>query len=198
MSDKKIDARILRSRQLLQAAIIDLIREKGYEQITVQDLCTRANLNRSTFYLHYKDKYDLIICTTQSVLDELRSCVTQAPLVDPENEPHPGMVQLFEHIARHESFYSVMLGEQGYQRFDHSMMQIMRESYTDMLDPIRPEAEQWEVPFEFFINYITSAHFGVIKWWLTTDMEYSTKYMATHLTRLTKSTMQDLAQSKAR
>lgn len=195
MSDERVDARILRSRQLLEEAIIDLIREKGYDQITVKDLCARATLNRSTFYLHYKDKYDLVRQTVIKVLDDLRSCVTAAPLIQPGHEPFPGIVQLFEHIVRHATFYSVMLGEEGYQRFDHSMMNVLRESYLEMMTPIRADAEKWEVPFEFFVNYITSAHFGVIKWWVSTGMEYSIKYMATHLTRLTKSTVQDLAKS---
>ena len=194
MSGEKVDARILRSRQLLQEAMIALIGEHGYDQITVQDLCTRATLNRSTFYLHYKDKYDLLIQTIQSVMDELRNCVMLAPLLVTPNEPLPGIVQMLEHFARHATFYTVMLGEEGFQRFDYSMMKIMREAYSARLDHYRAEAENWQVPFDFFVNYLASAHFGVIKWWLSTDREYSSKYMALHLTRLTTSMVRDLAQ----
>lgn len=192
MSDEKVDARILRSRHLLQEALIALIQEKGYEQITVQDLSKRSTLNRSTFYLHYRDKYDLLYQTVKEVLDELRRCLTLAPLVHPPGEPHPAMMQMFEHIAHHAKFYSVMLGEKGYQQFDYHMLKLMRESYTETLSPLRSQADKWEVPFDFFINYIASAHFGVIKWWLSTDMQYGITYMATHLTRLTHSTARDL------
>ncbi|MGB8953743.1 MAG: TetR-like C-terminal domain-containing protein [Tumebacillaceae bacterium] len=98
-------------------------------------------LIRSTFYLHYKDKFDLLCHTVQKVMDELRSSVTGVPLAYSPEEPHPGMIQLLEHVARHAAFYSVMLGEQGVKRFDYSMMKIMRESYADMLDSLRPEAK---------------------------------------------------------
>jgi len=54
------DPRVKRTRQLLQQALMDLLREKGFQAITVQDIAERATLNRATFYAHFTDKYDLI------------------------------------------------------------------------------------------------------------------------------------------
>jgi len=54
------DPRVKRTRQLLKQALFDLLQEKGFAALTVQDICERATLNRATFYAHYVDKYDLM------------------------------------------------------------------------------------------------------------------------------------------
>jgi AcrR family transcriptional regulator len=57
---KKLDPRVKRTRQLLIQALIDLIKEKGFQAISVQDLSERAGLNRATFYAHFPDKFALL------------------------------------------------------------------------------------------------------------------------------------------
>ena len=77
MSDsegKSLDPRIRRTRQLLQDALVELLKTKSFDEISVQDLVESATLNRGTFYLHYADKYALLESTTasrfQALLDE--------------------------------------------------------------------------------------------------------------------------------
>ena len=60
MTDKN-DRRSQRTRHLLGEALIELMREKGYSAITVSDVIERANVGRSTFYAHYRDKDDLLV-----------------------------------------------------------------------------------------------------------------------------------------
>jgi AcrR family transcriptional regulator len=57
------DPRVKRTRQLLQQAFIDLVREQSFEAISVQDIAARATLNRATFYAHFADKYALLDAT---------------------------------------------------------------------------------------------------------------------------------------
>jgi len=69
---KKLDPRIRRTRKLLNQAFVDLMHEKGFQSITVQDIADRAEVNRATFYAHYEDKYDLLDSyTRESFLDWL-------------------------------------------------------------------------------------------------------------------------------
>jgi len=68
MANKPIDRRVARTRAMLQKAHISLILEKGYEAITVEDICEEANVGRSTFYAHYTSKDDL----RRSGLENLR------------------------------------------------------------------------------------------------------------------------------
>ncbi|RTM09235.1 MAG: TetR family transcriptional regulator [Hyphomicrobiales bacterium] len=59
MARRAIDRRVARTRATLQHALISLIPKKGYEAVTVEDICDAANVGRSTFYAHYTGKDDL-------------------------------------------------------------------------------------------------------------------------------------------
>jgi AcrR family transcriptional regulator len=59
MAKRTIDRRVARTRETLQRALISLILKKGYDAITVEDICEAANVGRSTFYSHYTSKDDL-------------------------------------------------------------------------------------------------------------------------------------------
>jgi AcrR family transcriptional regulator len=69
---KKLDPRIRRTRKLINQAFLDLMHEKGFQSISVQDIADRAEVNRATFYAHYEDKYDLLdSITRESFVDWL-------------------------------------------------------------------------------------------------------------------------------
>ncbi len=56
----KTDRRVLKTQEALKQAVIGLMSEKKFDEITIQDIADRANLNRGTIYLHYQDKFDLL------------------------------------------------------------------------------------------------------------------------------------------
>ncbi len=66
MNEKKLDKRIVRTRQLLTQAFMELLKERGLQAITVQDITERAAVNRATFYAHFEDKYHLF----NTIIDE--------------------------------------------------------------------------------------------------------------------------------
>ena len=68
-NSRKLDPRVERTQEALSAALMALIEEKGYDAISVQDITERSRLNRATFYLHYKDKQDLLIRTSEAAFD---------------------------------------------------------------------------------------------------------------------------------
>lgn len=84
--EKKVDPRIKRTRQLLQQALMDLMREKSFQAITVQDIAERATVNRVTFYAHFEDKYALLEYTMREMFKQrLRSQLPDGSLFSPEN-----------------------------------------------------------------------------------------------------------------
>ena len=92
------DLRVQRTRRLIQEAFIALTVEKGFAAVTVRDITERAIINRSTFYRHYLDKYDL--------LDQFMTNVYQltSGIEEPEAEGMealPGPVKLLRHIQQH-------------------------------------------------------------------------------------------------
>ena len=110
----KNDRRILRTRKLLWEALIALIQEKEYSEITIQDIADRANVNRVTFYLHYRDKQDLLENSVEVIFNDLTSKIT--PLTGEKfrlDVPPEGMTLVYRYIAENAKFYRIILGENG-------------------------------------------------------------------------------------
>ena len=84
--EKKLDPRVKRTRQLLQKALMELMAEKSFQDITVQDIAERATVNRVTFYAHFEDKYALLEYTIREMIKQrLHSEVPQDAPFNPEN-----------------------------------------------------------------------------------------------------------------
>lgn len=68
----KVDRRILKTQESLKKAVIELMAEKNFDDITIQDIADRTNVNRGTIYLHYQNKYDLLDKLIEAHISESR------------------------------------------------------------------------------------------------------------------------------
>ena len=75
----KPDRRIQRTRQSLRTALLTLIKEKGYDAISIEEITERANVGRATFYLHYKDKEDLLLEEFSEMANEKVQVLSEVP-----------------------------------------------------------------------------------------------------------------------
>jgi AcrR family transcriptional regulator len=82
----KVDPRVKRTRKLLQQAFQELMTERGFQDISVQDITDRAEINRATFYAHFEDKYDLLRASVSDALEQqLRGVLPERPQFTVEN-----------------------------------------------------------------------------------------------------------------
>ncbi|MED5020139.1 TetR/AcrR family transcriptional regulator [Paenibacillus chibensis] len=192
MSDKSMpnDPRIKRTLNLIREAFISLIDEKGFDHITVQDITKRAEINRATFYRHYQDKYDILDKIVNEMLDQFQSAF-QLPsdfvvdhFIKDYESPPDSFIRQFEQIANHFKFYKVMLGPNGLPGFSLRLEVIIRDSLYRRSMIAQPIDSQVAMPREIIVRYVTSAHLGIIMYWLENDMPYTPKYMAKQLIRL--------------
>lgn len=196
-----VDRRIVRTKQMLRDALIDLIEERGLEGLTVRDLTQRAGLNRGTFYLHYRDIPDLLKQSKEEVLKGLTESVTKAaermgackesPASPTEQEsrmpsaaPNPTALGAFEYFARHARFFSVMMGSNGDPCFFLEWKKAMMEDMKRKSLIYQPDDTNLSIPRDYLVAYIVSAHLGVIQHWLESGMELSPQEMAALMTRL--------------
>ncbi|WP_256256355.1 TetR/AcrR family transcriptional regulator [Paenibacillus sp. BC26] len=172
---------------MLRDALIDLLEEKGLEAITIRDLMQQAGLHRSTFYLHYRDKYDLLELSKEDMLNEILGIVND---IDPiqlmkhaaRNEPDPVFQKLFEFFTLHAIFFKVLLGPKGDPAYPIQIRSIMEKLIYSKLSII--QSEQIAMPREYIIAYLASANLGVIQHWLAHGMQISTREMALLITRM--------------
>src|SRR4051812_25225829 len=75
----KVDRRIVKSQEAIKKALIDIMSEKNFDQITIQNISDRANVSRKTIYLHYQDKFDLLDKLIEEHINELREMCESTP-----------------------------------------------------------------------------------------------------------------------
>src|SRR4026207_1338777 len=107
MRNTKDDRRAQRARRLASRALIRLMLEKRYNDITVQDIIDRANIGRSTFYAHYLDKEDLLTSGFTRVLDTL-SPEHEQPGAE-EYQALPSLARFFQHVQDHHRLYKALV-----------------------------------------------------------------------------------------
>ena len=139
------DRRTQRTRQALSHALIALIQDKRYDAITVQDICDRANVGRSTFYAHYQDKDDLLTSNFQQAMESLGQ-----PLAYRDGQLIFPIAPLFEHVKGHHHLYKALLWSGGMevlmragQKQWSQQIEQYRRSAVDGSDVSRPCRFRW-------------------------------------------------------
>ena len=178
--EKKVDRRVQRTRHALRVALVELIREKGYDAISVEEITQRANLGRATFYLHYKDKDDILLEEfSEKVSDQVR-LISEIPATfwAPEqisqnpgdrNTLIPAMLLIFKHAAENAEFYRVMLRGQSSKRIADRINEIVVTSYNEVFGvkfKNKPALIYQEVPMDLLAVYFSGALLSCLAWWL--------------------------------
>lgn len=179
---KKTDPRKVRTQALLREALIALMQEKPLEKISVKNLIERAQITRSTFYLHYLDKDDFIDKTITQVLAEYEKRVQYFDEL-PYSEAilKRGKV-FFEYMSENADFYRAMLGSNGVPAFRIRLQQIgLNYFYKRYLPPMQNSANfeyNHHLDFAVLANYIVSAKIGCVDYWLNSGMKLSPDFLA--------------------
>lgn len=189
MENKKMDRRIMRTKQVIRDALVTLIEEKGFDSLTVKDITQRANINRGTFYLHYRDKFDLLEQTVTGMAEECKNIILQANalnLNDYKNtdEPVPIIITLFEYFEHNTSLMRALLKLKGDLAFQNQFKKILWSNIFEKELSVHIKKDNFLVPSEYLITYIISAHLGVIQQWLENGCHESPRQMALILSRL--------------
>lgn len=192
MVDKTLDRRVIRTKRLIREAFTELMGEKGVEGITVNELTAKADINRGTFYLHYKDKQDLLEQCADQIINEINDILKIERQLSLEEtlhyyskyEPPPFVVKLFAYILENSSFMKVMLGPNGDPSFQIRMKEILRKNMLVKIGE-KLHKEQMMVPQECLLAYISSAYLGVIQYWLASGLQESPREMALVLLKIT-------------
>lgn len=174
---EKQDRRILRTKHEIKEAFISLLEEKSFDSITVRDLSERANINRGTFYLHYLDKFDLLEKCEEEIFSKILSIFDADAMIDILQGRDmlvrlPFFIQIFEYLQEEAAFMKVILGPNGDPSFQEKIRQVFVNNIHENILPAF-DVDTIRVPIALFTTYISSAHLGVIQYWLNTGMKES-------------------------
>jgi AcrR family transcriptional regulator len=173
MSSPPTDRRVRRTRELLRSAFVSLIHEKGYDRVTVQDILDRADVGRSTFYAHYRDKEDLLRSGFEDVHAALaaekdaaeRRAGRETPFLQP-------LLAVFQHVEAYRQFWGPTSRTGGHD----PVVRILQEG-TDELVHAHFRSQFPDAPNELEIDaamqFVANACMGLLMWWLDNDIPWS-------------------------
>lgn len=181
--ENRLDRRVVRTRQLLRDALMELILEKGYDEVTVQHIAERANVGRATLYLHYKGgKEELLLSNLEALYDELVERIKPVKSESSLYGNHRASRVAFEHAAEHHDLYLIILHGQG----AGAIAQRIREYLAAVIQgDLEAMNEDSPIPLEIVAHYLAGSLVTLITWWLENDMPHSAEYMAETFARLT-------------
>ena len=176
MENNHEDIRIIKTKRALRAAFIQLLMEKDYDAISIQDIATAAESARITFYRHYTNKEELLVDCLRQTYDELKERVQHGPEGNFAQGYSP-MLILYEHIQDEETLYRILFSSRGTQEVISQLRKFFAENIMQQLIERFP-ADQFQAPVEIIAYHIASAQMGLAAWWLENDKPYTAEYMA--------------------
>lgn len=172
------DRRTQRTRAMLEQALLQLIEERGYENITVQEITDRANIGRATFYLHYQDKEHLLLRTVQRLLTDLTQRLQPLAPDDVLGREQALNSTIFAHIAAHHHLYRVLLSEHGAAFARHQLEEyVTQQAQHFVITPLLQDGRMTAVPIDFLASYLSGTLFAAISWWLDHQGQYTPEEM---------------------
>jgi AcrR family transcriptional regulator len=160
-----MDRRIARTRRVLRSALISLLRRKSYDDITVQDLISEADVGRSTFYAHCNGKEDLLRQGLQTLRVELLEAQRQKQQSPDHHARRPlsFSLLLFEHAASHKDIYPSLRSRRGGDVFMSEIRAVVLDLVSENLTRITFDET---VPRSVTIQYVVGAFMALFGWWL--------------------------------
>lgn len=171
MANIKTDRRSRRTQHTLLEALVSLMQEKRYEAITVQDILDRADVGRSTFYAHYRDKEDLMDNLLVHMMDALLRMEGQQP--ESGNLHLFPVRELFEHIQENQELFKGVARGHGLELFAEKGQAYWSQKVADALQAYLPHGQQPAVPLPVMAQFVSGTLVMMLRWWLDNKMPYS-------------------------
>ena len=164
----KADRRVARTRRALKEALTDLILERGYESVTVQDVIDRADVGRSTFYAHFLDKDDLLM----AILADLDMPAPDTTTWKPDDPAFGWTLELFRHFGSGKRLFKAVASSQ-------SGAIARRETTSRLEDLVRAELSRLRAArrldafrVETVVRFLVGTYIGFMDWWMREENEH--------------------------
>jgi AcrR family transcriptional regulator len=154
-----IDRRIAKTRLALRDALLSLLADRGWDELNIQEICDRANVGRSTFYIHYRSKEDLLAEGLNDLRDALR-------VIKPDNAAaHPPlafMPGLLAHMLEQRQIFKTVIG----RRSGHSIERRFREMVFQLIEQDLLSFNMPNVQHQMVARYIAGGIVDLMAWWV--------------------------------
>jgi len=164
-----MDLRVKKTHDSLQRALLVLLNEKSLENITIAEICRIAEINRGTFYLHYKNVHGVFERYFNDIVKDLKFSYDFPYDVTKDNLSMltPEMIQIFHHVKKHEAFYRIVFDEKTPMLYYHKLLETIR---SFILDSHLEETEHIsDQQLEYLASYTGNSIMGILIQWHKED-----------------------------
>ena len=178
--NEKVDLRIIKTNKVLYEALIELLKTQTFEEVKVSDICEKALVNRSTFYAHFNDKYELVSSLINNFKESLISELNNIDKNISLKEYYLKLIEVFlTHVEGSEDIYrSILINNRN-----SIMMDMIYNTIAEDITP-RVKNNVKDIPEELFISYHLGAIVNVGIDWLKNNKKYSKKEILEYLDKL--------------
>ena len=179
------DPRVIRTRNLLRDALVQLVAEKSFASLTIQDVTDRAGLNRTTFYLHYTGLHELLEDCSRALFSQMRTDIYANKSLTFQQDAtrlEPFVESVFRHLEQHAKFYRAMLGKTGDPFLRGLFQDLLSELiFEPILNKTLSEAPNHQI--EISLQFFSAGFTGIASWWLENGMPISAEQASQQITR---------------
>lgn len=173
--EKKVDRRVIKTRRQLKKGLAALIKEKSVNQITVKELVEEVDINRSTFYLHFKDIQDLLREIEENMEAQIKRAIEEHPIVSGNENAFYFIEDMFRVLDEEREISKALIGPNGDMGFIHRIERIIKENSRGTLEKMFPGKKE---DLKYFYAFCLSGCLGLVKVWLNEGEEKSPEEMA--------------------
>ena len=186
MEKRKEYRSAVRSRRLIRSAFLELLREKAYEKITVTDIVTRADINRSTFYAHYPDVRGLVEEIVGEAINHSTELADSLNIREFLADPMPFLRELSSYGSDNKELYALLCRSDFAQR----QMEHLKRTLIDsaLRSPAFPEAIRSSPSFRIHISFFVGGTLSLYTMWLQGELDCSVEDITNQLSQLIQCT----------
>lgn len=173
--EKKVDRRVIKTRRQLKKGLAALMKEKSVNQITVKELVEEVDINRSTFYLHFKDIQDLLREIEENMEAQIKRAIEEHPIVSDNENAFYFIEDMFRVLDEGREISKALIGPNGDMGFIHRIERIIKENSRGTLEKMFPGKKE---DLKYFYAFCLSGCLGLVKVWLNEGEEKSPEEMA--------------------
>ena len=170
------DIRVRRTKKLLRKGVAELGKTKSVNKITVKELTDLVEINRGTFYLHYKDVYDLVDSIENELCEEFDQKVLTVTPDDILHRPVDVLETYFEYFRTHKDIINVLMGENGDAKFVYRFGELMNTKIVEIFKGIFPNMSMEK--YDFAYSYGKMGCIGILHCWATKYAHLSSREVA--------------------
>ena len=176
MERREQDRRVRRTRRQLQAALAALLQEKELKDITVRELTQLADVNRGTFYSHYKDLYDMRQQMEEELFQQLAGMLSAYGAEMIRGGLKPILTAVFGFVLNNRAVFVTLLGRGGEEHFFSRLQALIYGMYSKEWDGFYDLGSGAEV--NYYLEFVVSGVVGLVRAWARGGMEESAEAMA--------------------